>query len=480
MENAQRKLLALTLSLLLLLTANIGIVRADDGSKEKEELLARIAQLEALLAKQARQLETLEKVVAEAQQSKGPAANETESSLSARIADLERQLKIQDSQTVQQPVAASPAPQNDAASSSSIQSILDNKLNFHGAFNFAYAQTNGNDYSIGNKSGNYDSGNFILTMGINPYDKIFFNSQLNFASKQVELDWAFVELRQSDALRFRFGRVKHPLGLYGEVREIGTIRPLLTLPQGIYGQAGFAAKAYKGLGVTGSLGLGGGWSMDYDVYGGELDIDFLIPNAGFLKLSDVVGEASGADDGDGDSVDNTVKVEIDKVTDVVGARLMFQTPVNGLRFGMSSYRGREKADTQRHTVLGFSGEYLADKWTVRSEVFKLKDTFALGALASYVEVARMLTKNWQVAARYDRSTNKFLFIDPKSEFASVVKHRDKVIGLNYVFNSNLVMKFGFHRVNGNLFAKPQVKDGVLIDGFRKNTNMFETGIQFAF
>ena len=71
-------------------------------------------------------------------------------------------------------------------------------------------------------------------------------------NQDVELDYAFAEWFVSDALKIRMGRVKHPFGLYGEIFDVGTLRPFYLLPQSIYGPNGFTAKAYNGVGLTGN------------------------------------------------------------------------------------------------------------------------------------------------------------------------------------------------------------------------------------
>src|SRR5256885_3346716 len=43
------------------------------------------------------------------------------------------------------------------------------------------------------------------------------------------LDWAFGEWRFSDRLRLRMGLLKHPLGIFGEVPNVGNPAPLLHL-----------------------------------------------------------------------------------------------------------------------------------------------------------------------------------------------------------------------------------------------------------
>ena len=89
-----------------------------------------------------------------------------------------------------------------------------------------------------------------------------------------ELDYAFAGWSFSDALELRIGRVKHPYGIYGEIFDVGTLRPLYQLARSVYGPVGFTARAYNGVGLSGWLDWDSGWALQYDVYYGQIEGDF--------------------------------------------------------------------------------------------------------------------------------------------------------------------------------------------------------------
>ena len=56
------------------------------------------------------------------------------------------------------------------------------------------------------------------------------------ANNKINLDWAYADYRQWDWLGLRIGRVKLPIGLYNETRDMDMLRTCIVLPQGIYNE----------------------------------------------------------------------------------------------------------------------------------------------------------------------------------------------------------------------------------------------------
>ena len=95
------------------------------------------------------------------------------------------------------------------------QSLAD-KVEIHGFGGWAFADTDGNQYLLGDEDGNYDTAEFSLNVTAEPVDNLTIVAQIRLArdrgEEEVELDYGFVEWSFSDAARIRFGRVK-PLPL---------------------------------------------------------------------------------------------------------------------------------------------------------------------------------------------------------------------------------------------------------------------------
>ncbi len=281
----------------------------------------------------------------------------------------------------------------------------------------------------------------------------------------------------NDALKFRAGRVKHPFGIYGEIFDVGTLRPFHLLPQSIYGPNGFTAKAYNGLGLTGNWSGDHGWGLQYDVYVGEIEGDFEIP--GLLSASQTL------------FLEPKVSLGF-TVDDTLGARLHVITPVEGLNFGVSAYRGDERVrlvieepDT-RETYLGHL-EYSTARWTLRSEWATAENEGNFEEEGKYLEVAYKVNKHWEVAVRgedwdVDFPNVDLSFLPPI--VPQIMEHKDLAFGVSYWFTPGFVLRLNVHRTEGNRFAfvesPEQVGDALMTGRLEDETELFVLGTQFSF
>jgi hypothetical protein len=342
----------------------------------------------------------------------------------------------------------------------------------HGFGGWAYGKTdNENQYLVGHDEGNYDNVNFSLNISANPYERLSLYIQAGYTESRDEddvgLDYAFAEWYFSDMLTFRVGKVKAPFMLYTEVYDVGTIRPFFTLPQGVYRQ--FAAEAYKGVGITGSLYTKHGWELQYDMYGGKLS---LLPNL-YIDIEEFRFDVANP-------VGN----------DLIGGRLKVQTPLPGLNVAFSAYTGEFEFEQEelpiddRYIFIGASAEYLSDRLRICSEYLTQKESSKIVVDVVYVEAAYRFTDHWQAAARYEFAD--FEIDDPYFQYSpeSLFEHEEIVLGLNYWLNPNLVFKCSYHIVDGNRFAFPEnIQDyleSFLQGSFEETTHLILLGAQFSF
>ncbi len=365
-----------------------------------------------------------------------------------------------------------------AASTMPAQST--DKIEIHGFGGWAYGKTDGHKYSLATEDGQYDNAELALNVSAKPVEKLSVVAQMRLDSgsvnQQVELDYAFAEWAFSDAVRVRMGRVKHPFGIYGEVFDVGTVRPFYSLPASIYGANGFTARAYNGAGVTGTLPFGA-WSVQYDVYGGQIQGDFETP--GLLSTSsEYFAEPS---------ITFGYRVE-----DSFGGRLNVSTPVDGLTFGTSAYSGQAHTDltgveVAKRDIYAGHVEYALDRFAIRSEVGHLKNGGDFNVDSGYVEASYRIGEKWQVAARWDQlevtlpGTNISRL--PKI-FPQLLEHNEAALGLSYWFSPNMVVRGSFHQVDGNRFAFPdtgtEVVNALTTGLLDRKSNMFVLGAQFSF
>jgi hypothetical protein len=255
----------------------------------------------------------------------------------------------------------------------------------------------------------------------------------------------------------------------------------LNLPQGIYGPSGFVAESYFGAGLTGDFFTSSNWTFSYDLYFGQLDtpMHHWVMNFDWQTGLPLERESEF------------------NFTNVVGARLVVETPVTGLSFGSSLYSGDpEEVDEGsagfafqgRRTVVGLQAEFNNDVWWIRSEWVNIAkgssslDGAEVKSDAAYLEVAFKATEHWQLAALYDYQDNEFGGgFDYGPMFDSLNEHRDLGFAVNYWFSPNLVIKCEYHEVEGNRFASPNWDNfWQILNGIDQDTSLFQLGAQFSF
>ena len=352
------------------------------------------------------------------------------------------------------------------------------KVSVHGFGGWGFGLTDDLRYLVGTSDGKSDNVQVSLNINAQLSSRLKIVTQIAFDETntgEAELDYAFSEWTFRDELRVRAGRVKHPFGIYGEIFDVGTLRPFFLLPQSIYGPQGITAKSYDGLGLVG-FRSGESWGVGYDLYAGEI--------RGIVK---VPGALSA------DPANRLLPETISefKVNDVLGARINVQQILGGLSFGVSGYLGQQVLESvsnaqaeQDYEVFGAHFEYSSEKLLVRAEVSTF-ETETFGADGSYLEIAYRWTPQWQMAVRYDLWEGDELDFEQLPPFADqFVENKDLGFALNYWVSPNLVVRAEFHRVEGNRFAFADnpidileiFQSGVL----EEETSLYVLAAQFSF
>jgi hypothetical protein len=193
-------------------------------------------------------------------------------------------------------------------------------LRIHGFVSQGAMLTTKNDYLVPDST----SGSFRLSeVGINftkgLTDKLRVGVQLfaqNFGwagNFNVKADWFYLDYRYNNWLGFRAGRMKIPFGMFNEVNDIDSARVPILLPQSVYPLQTraflFAQTGLELYGFVRSESLG---ALDYRLYGGTI----------FLDPSSLIPPGSG------------LQVQFN-VPYLAGGRILWETPLEGLRIGGS-------------------------------------------------------------------------------------------------------------------------------------------------
>lgn len=342
-------------------------------------------------------------------------------------------------------------------------------VELHGFGTWSYGNSSTNDYLGASRQGEYENARLALNVQAQPDARLHVSGQVEWLQDvrgtEVELDYAFADWQVSDALHLRAGKIKSPFGLSSEVFDVGTLRPFVALPQAFYGPAGLIAEGYVGVGLAGRRPLGERWEISYDAYFG-----------GVRKLGSAF-EAPGGDD-----EDEHLEEEGEVLTNVIGGRLVLETPVAGLSVGLSALTGQHREDGQtfRDNQWGAQLQYLQGPWSLRAEWARHAEP-ERHADAGYVELARRLGSHVQVAGQYGRRD-----VDIPEASAStrtLLEHEEWALGLNWWFTSSLVAKLSYHDVDGNLLARPpaeELAEAVRAGELVRGTRALLVSVQFAF
>lgn len=273
------------------------------------------------------------------------------------------------------------------AAAQDFQQLLDAPPEFHGFVSQGYVKSTGNDYLVKSKGdGSVEFSEIGLNFTKTISDEFRVGAQVfaqdigpvgNFAPR---FDWFYLDYRYRDWLGVRFGRLKIPFGLYNEVNDVDVARQPILLPQSIY-QVDHRQFLFAQTGgeVYGNVPLNGIGSLEYRLYGGTITLDVPgNPPAPGITVSDA------------------------RFPYVYGGRAMWETPLDGLKAGLSvqtlrldATYGVDPALFAVFQALAFVPPELTNPFPVQFRV-----TRWLGSLA-------YAAKDWDVAAEYSRWVGGF-------------------------------------------------------------------------
>lgn len=243
-------------------------------------------------------------------------------------------------------------------------------LEAHGFVSFGHLRTWENNWLADDTSeGTDEFYEAALNVIARPWDRVRVGAQLfvrdlgAYDNGQVQLDWAYVDVRLHDLLDVQGGRVKFPMGLYNEAQDLDMAGPAVFLPQSVYPiRQREVMVSLDGAKVGGfaDLPVGG---FTYALYGGTKQLDEDGSYATYIQQASRIA----AD-------------EIDLGT-VFGGMLHWHTPLDGLGLRVSAYQNRDAevdgaltvppfsdavftTDTQRYM---FSAEWEGSDWTFAAE-----------------------------------------------------------------------------------------------------------------
>jgi hypothetical protein len=239
-------------------------------------------------------------------------------------------------------------------------------LEVHGIASQGFMLTTGNDYLVeASKHGSFQMSEIGINFSKALTDRLRFGVQFfaqNFGgggSYLPQVDWFYLDYSRWDWLGLRAGRLKIPYGLYNDVNDIDAARIPVLLPQSVYPlQARSFLFAQTGAELYGFARSRAAGAIDYRLFVGTIFIDprLVVPPGTMVELKFNVPYA-------------------------FGGRLLWETPLPGLRLGASGLALH--LDTVAFLPMGMTGELTND-----SRLWGLSADFAVQALVVTAEYSR--------------------------------------------------------------------------------------------
>lgn len=151
-------------------------------------------------------------------------------------------------------------------------------VDVHGFVSQGFLKSSGNDYYADTTTGSFEFDDVGINFTAQVTEELFVGAQV-FARKMGPLgknlfivDWALGDYTWREWLGFRFGKIKQPIGIYNEIRDIDAVKTFVFLPLGVYPEG---LRDYRlallGGSVYGTVNDCLGGEIDYEAFLGTID-----------------------------------------------------------------------------------------------------------------------------------------------------------------------------------------------------------------
>jgi len=235
----------------------------------------------------------------------------------------------------------------------------------------------------------------------------------------IDLDWAFYQHRFGPA-SVKVGRFPSAVGIYNEVRDVGTLIPFYRPPASVY-MEGF--ETVDGAMVSAGHALGK-WFFDGTVYGGGAD---------FAGQTVTPTETFGY----------TQRLE-----GTIGVQAWIATPIPGVRAGASSTWfdfDVEGLGERAGSMTVLSADVSRDRMQVRGEYSFLEVEDVTKMNSWYAQAGVRTWRDLWLNAQYEATDTES---PTATGMVSEETLRDAALGVSYKFSPRVVFKFEGHDRKG--------------------------------
>jgi hypothetical protein len=356
---------------------------------------------------------------------------------------------------------------------------ISEKIQLNGFISQGYIYSTHNDFiPQASEDGSFEFNEIGLNFSVDVNKKLKLGFQLlardfgNIGNHRIELDWGFADYRFANAFGIRVGKIKTPLGLFNEVRSTDPLFPTVLLPQSIYDETFRPVfVSYNGIGAYGKLDIGIG-ILNYHLFAGGVNHPGDTPY--LWQIQNAVNRGLAAA---GMSI-SPLEMETQFLG---GGRLMWHTPLKGLRLGGSyvylktRYHGLLSIPFAAPiTVFGsmkvskfflLSGEWTLGNFTLSAEYMELPPLLKLELFNEEILLTDEIQQSWYVMGAYvfaDKLTlygyyDRFLSDKGDTEGNSAVRlglpnffgwQKDIAFGARYDISFNWTLKAEWHIIDG--------------------------------
>jgi len=358
-----------------------------------------------------------------------------------------------------------PAPSPAPVGAPTAEAAPEQRVALHGYFTQAYANSEDHQFIGIPDSGTFDYRRVALlfrgnltskdTLVLQLAQRRLGESPVMELEPDVKVDWAFYEHRFGSATSVRIGRIPNPLGIYSEIRYVGTVLPFYRAPYNFYQEGSFTSENVNGARVSHTFAADKPWNVETHVFGG-----------GFSMIESYYGQVNRA-----------------HTENALGGQVWLNTPVEGLRFGA----GGDFFDIQ-NTILVGDGKDEWRTWIVSADLsrtrYRLRGEYSEIRLkraefldkAFYVYGGVNITEKLVAHAQYDHSSATL-----GSGAASIVLpkfYEDTTLGLSYAFRPDVVLKSEYHIVKGRLIEDEKVPLDPAFGPYKGNYYMLSISASF--
>ncbi|MCP4661736.1 MAG: hypothetical protein GY856_40560 [bacterium] len=244
-------------------------------------------------------------------------------------------------------------------------------------------------------------------------------SPLQDLEDDIELDWAFYGRRIGNNTSLKIGRILIPMGIYNEVRDVGTLLPFYRPAFVFYRERAFTSETLDGLSIHHAFFADSDWEIDVTCVAGEwesINVPIYDPTSSMIRRNE----------------------------DGFGVQVWLNSPISGLRFGAGVLSFEDMREAFRRDISHASIDGSFDRFTFQAE-WNRDDGLSVEVDTYYVLTGVRITERLKIWAQMERGVVEFTF--PFLLFPTKINFREDIgISLNFFFSPNLVLKAEHHSV----------------------------------